>query len=426
MASFSSRGPDGDFIKPDVTAPGLQILAGNTPTPWPGTSSPARPASSSRSIAGTSMSSPHAAGVSALIKAAHPDWTPGQIKSAMMTSSVQSVVKEDGTTPADPFDRGAGSIRADRAVDAPVTFDVPAEDYVAAVQATPLHRVDLNVPSIDATTMPGEIETTRTMKNVSGRRLVIGPSTQAPDGAEITVTPSRVVLEPDQSRTVAIDILGKDLATNKQYFGQVTFHPDGHGLPDAVLPVAFFKKQGDGRADPQCDATSLARRRHRALRGDRPEHEPGRRARHHLADGRRPAGAADPERHAAGVPDERRLPLDAARCRSRPRRRSPRSRRAARRPAFLPLSLFGITPIAGVGDETIVNFDVPAFKFGSEEYSKAGADLGRLRGRGRRRQPPTSTSSRRRSRTRRGRTTSSPRTGRTSTRAPAAASASAS
>ena len=72
------------------------------------------------------MSSPHAAGVSALVKAAHPDWTPGQIKSALMTSSVQDVVKKDGVTPADPFDRGAGSIRADRAVNAPVTFDVTA------------------------------------------------------------------------------------------------------------------------------------------------------------------------------------------------------------------------------------------------------------------------------------------------------------
>ena len=74
-------------------------------------------------IAGTSMSSPHSAGVSALVKAAHPDWTPAEIKSALMTSSVQSVVKEDGVTPADPFDDGAGSIRADRAVNPTLVFD---------------------------------------------------------------------------------------------------------------------------------------------------------------------------------------------------------------------------------------------------------------------------------------------------------------
>ena len=108
MTVFSSRGPDGDFIKPDVTAPGLQILAGTTPTPW-GAVASGPSGELFMAIAGTSMSSPHAAGVSALIKAAHPDWTPGQIKSAMMTSSVQDVVKNDGHTPSDPFDRGAGS-----------------------------------------------------------------------------------------------------------------------------------------------------------------------------------------------------------------------------------------------------------------------------------------------------------------------------
>ena len=80
------------------------------------------------------MSSPHAAGVSALVKAVHPDWTPGQIKSALMTSAVQDVLKEDGRTPADPFDMGAGSIRADRAADA-------AADVRRVGAATTRHRL---------------------------------------------------------------------------------------------------------------------------------------------------------------------------------------------------------------------------------------------------------------------------------------------
>ena len=106
MTQFSSRGPLGDFIKPDVTAPGNQILAGHTPTPWPGNEVSGPAGQFFQAISGTSMSSPHGAGVSALVKAAHPDWTPGQIKSAMMTSSVQEVLKHDAKTPADPFDRG--------------------------------------------------------------------------------------------------------------------------------------------------------------------------------------------------------------------------------------------------------------------------------------------------------------------------------
>ena len=127
MASFSSRGPLGDWIKPDVTAPGVQILAGESPHHLFSPADGLGPAGEYyQAIAGTSMSSPHAAGVAVLIKAAHPSWTPGQIKSAMMTSSLQDVLKEDGTTPADPFDMGAGSIRANRAVKPTVTFDVPA------------------------------------------------------------------------------------------------------------------------------------------------------------------------------------------------------------------------------------------------------------------------------------------------------------
>ena len=105
MASFSSRGPTGDWIKPDVTAPGVQVLAGMTPQPDQTTADNGPPGNLYQAIAGTSMSSPHAAGVSLLVKAAHPTWTPEEIKSALMTSSVQTVVKEDGVTPADSVRR---------------------------------------------------------------------------------------------------------------------------------------------------------------------------------------------------------------------------------------------------------------------------------------------------------------------------------
>ena len=114
MADFSSRGPNGvaaDIIKPDVTAPGVNILAGNTPTPV-GFSQPESgfPGQLFQSISGTSMSSPHVAGLFALLKQAHPNWSPAAAKSALMTTSYQDVVKEDGVTRADPFDMGAGHV----------------------------------------------------------------------------------------------------------------------------------------------------------------------------------------------------------------------------------------------------------------------------------------------------------------------------
>jgi subtilisin family serine protease len=82
MAGFSSRGPNrlsGDIIKPDVTAPGVNILAGHSPVNYE-----ADPQGQLfQAISGTSMSSPHVAGLFALLKQAHPDWTPAMAKSAL-------------------------------------------------------------------------------------------------------------------------------------------------------------------------------------------------------------------------------------------------------------------------------------------------------------------------------------------------------
>ena len=121
MAVFSSRGPNGavaDIIKPDVTAPGVQILAGASPTPFLGA-----PGQLFQAIQGTSMSSPHVAGVGALLVGAHPDWTPAMIRSALTTTAHQDVDKEDGTTPADPFDFGGGHIAPMPANDPGLVYD---------------------------------------------------------------------------------------------------------------------------------------------------------------------------------------------------------------------------------------------------------------------------------------------------------------
>jgi subtilisin family serine protease len=107
MADFSSRGPtvagSQDVVKPDITAPGVNILAANSPTAFLGASGQLFQA-----IGGTSMSSPHIAGLGALVADLHPDWTPAMIQSALMTSARQNVALEDGSTPAGPFAFGAG------------------------------------------------------------------------------------------------------------------------------------------------------------------------------------------------------------------------------------------------------------------------------------------------------------------------------
>jgi hypothetical protein len=242
MASFSSRGPTGDWIKPDVTAPGVQVLAGTTPQPDQTTADNGPTGNLYMAIAGTSMSSPHAAGVSALVKASHPSWTPPEIKSALMTSSLQSVVKENGTTPADAFDMGAGSIRADRAVNPTLVFDESHADFVAA-GADSLHRIDLNIPSIDATTMSGSVSTSRTAINVSGKNQTLDVNVTQPAGVTITVNDGRPIhVAKGGSVTFPVTIDAPDVATG-QYQGRINLLPRNGGNA-VTIPVAFVKKQG--------------------------------------------------------------------------------------------------------------------------------------------------------------------------------------
>jgi subtilisin family serine protease len=108
LAEFSARGPsigEADFVKPDVTAPGVNILAGHSPDFAQGLRGELFQYRS-----GTSQAAPEVAGVVALLKEANPTWSPATLKSALVTSAYPQVVLEDGETLAGPFDMGAGHI----------------------------------------------------------------------------------------------------------------------------------------------------------------------------------------------------------------------------------------------------------------------------------------------------------------------------
>ncbi len=111
-ATFSSRGPlaagGGDLLKPDVMAPGNDILAAVAP--------PANHGLSFNVYSGTSMSAPHVAGLAALLKDLHPDWSPMMIKSALMTSATDVLDPARRLRPARPvtFRQGAGHVVPNR------------------------------------------------------------------------------------------------------------------------------------------------------------------------------------------------------------------------------------------------------------------------------------------------------------------------
>jgi subtilisin family serine protease len=265
MAAFSSRGPisSSPTIKPDVTAPGVQVLAGMTPQPTGITNGP--PGNFYQAIAGTSMSSPHSAGSSALVKAAHPDWDPSEIKSALMTSSSQAVVKEDGSTPSDPFDRGAGSVRVDRAVNPTLLFDENTADFMAA-GSDPLDWIDLNMASIQSRTMSGQVTTSRTAINVTGKSQSMNVATTS-DAGQIIVSKkegkngdlpkasSSIKFDSKKPTTFFVTISAPD-AADGWHFGQITFSKAG--LTSVVIPVAFNKTQGIVTLTNHCSPDTFA------------------------------------------------------------------------------------------------------------------------------------------------------------------------
>lgn len=130
MAGFSSRGPNlasFDIIKPDITAPGVRILAAASEQPMLRANGVPFVY-----LQGTSMSSPHVAGMAALLRQSNPDWSPAMVKSALMTTARQNVVKENGVTPADPFDFGAGHAVPVNAANPGLVYDVDSSnDYFA-------------------------------------------------------------------------------------------------------------------------------------------------------------------------------------------------------------------------------------------------------------------------------------------------------
>jgi subtilisin family serine protease len=252
MAAFSSRGENrltADLIKPDVTAPGVNILAGATPTP---TSGPA--GQLFQSISGTSMSSPHVAGLMALITEVHPDWSPGMVKSALMTTSRQDVTKEDGTTPADPFDMGAGHVNPPSMFDPGIVFDTTIVDYVGAIcsfgldfllrspcsayyaawGATP-DMSEYNQASIASGSVPGSQTISRTATNVTDRDLTLTPSF-AIAGVSAIASPASAVVAPGDSVTFDITFAVTTAPLNEWAFGSMTM---GDGSFSSYSPIAL-------------------------------------------------------------------------------------------------------------------------------------------------------------------------------------------
>lgn len=154
VAAFSSRGPNFltlEIMKPDLVAPGVNILAA-----WTGDMSPSSlPTDRRRTkfniLSGTSMACPHVSGVAALLKARHPEWSPAAIKSALMTTAYvhdnthRPLLDASTASPSTPYDHGAGHINPLKALDPGLIYDIESQDYFEFLCTQKLPRGQLRV-----------------------------------------------------------------------------------------------------------------------------------------------------------------------------------------------------------------------------------------------------------------------------------------
>ncbi|MCI0545021.1 MAG: S8 family serine peptidase, partial [Actinobacteria bacterium] len=252
MASFSSRGGSGQTLgvaKPDITAPGVQILAGHSPLP--ATNVGGLPGELFQVIQGTSMSSPHVAGAAALLKDLWATWTPGQIKSALMTTALRNVVKEDGITRADAFDFGSGRINLRRAGDPGITFDEDAADYLALET----HLWDANYPSLYLPANPGKVTVQRTARSQIPHLTMWRTTVAAPNDVKITV-PRFVSIPGNGEATFDITVDARDVPEGETRFARIGLH---RGLHNANFPITLVKRNVDVVLDKDCAPTSFDR-----------------------------------------------------------------------------------------------------------------------------------------------------------------------
>lgn len=255
LGAFSSRGPVVGFnlLKPDVTAPGVSILAAVSGTTLTG---------SENALAlydGTSMASPHNAGSALLVRQARPSWTPSEVKSALMMTSKEAVLLEDTVTPADPFARGAGRIRVDRAIRAGLLLDETTANYQAADPATGGDPTKLNIASLANGSCFPVCEFTRTFRNPGTSTSVWRVTLEGVPGAPSTPL---LVVPAGATRSVKFTIFSWLIPADGSWrFGRVGLMPRYTGgvtdpagelhLPLAVAvqpPVATVVSPGSGNA----------------------------------------------------------------------------------------------------------------------------------------------------------------------------------
>ncbi len=220
IASFSSRGPGvGNVLKPDLAAPGVHIVSQGYDPYATGEDQHL----GYGQMSGTSMAAPHVAGAAAVVLQAHPNWTPAEVKSALMTTATYVNIYNENHTPAQPLDMGAGRLDLQQALDPGVILDPPMASF-GEVPENETKTIEVRVTSVSDSTETYRINTLDTSQGFT--------ETLRLDG--FSVRPSSLTLSPGQSSIIRVEFTPRTSKGMGDNQGYITLTSEAH---EAHMPA---------------------------------------------------------------------------------------------------------------------------------------------------------------------------------------------
>ncbi|QBY03741.1 GlyGly-CTERM sorting domain-containing protein [Thalassotalea sp. HSM 43] len=244
---FTSRGPNlpyPNIFAPDIAGPGVNIYAaGNEETPFTDEDQ----GSPYTTMSGTSMSSPHVAGVLALMHEAHPTWTPAQVQSAVMSTAHQETFKDDDfdgvKQRSDFFDQGAGSIRVDKALNAGLILDITEQEYLDADPESGGDPKRLNSTSMVDNECLQSCEWTRVVEATKDGTWTASYE-YLNEGFTLSVSPASFSLKAGEKQTLTITAAANSGLRDAYVHGYINLTADGENLSDSHLQATVGFKAG--------------------------------------------------------------------------------------------------------------------------------------------------------------------------------------
>ncbi|TYI10058.1 hypothetical protein ES332_A09G115100v1 [Gossypium tomentosum] len=279
VAGFSSMGPNiitpeilketiihkielhgANFLQPDITGPGLNILAAWSPVAIEAT---AERSVNYNIVSGTSMSCPHISAVSAIIKSIKPSWSPAAIKSAIMTTATvldntkHLIGRQPFGNETTPFDYGSGHINPTAALEPGLIYDLDSTDIINFLcsiggnpaqlknltgqltycQNPPIPSYNLNYPSIGVSNMNGSLSVYRTVTYYGKDPTVYYAYVDHPVGVKVKVTPSKLCFtKTGEKMSFKVDFIPYMNSSGSFVFGALTW---SNGIHKVRSPIGL-------------------------------------------------------------------------------------------------------------------------------------------------------------------------------------------